>query len=169
VVGLLSTSTSAIYRLAGLLLLKERGSRESGGALRRAVATHVPQRHNTPQTRAPILPAFCDPRRLAKLKFSKSANETRTLCPAGRTALSPWALYHSYRVQWYRSPREAPLRYTRVRTRGVPQRSLVQKAQNAIPHDQGALMAWDKKEKAQEPRGSRGEWNFQLREQRRSP
>jgi hypothetical protein len=28
--------------------------------------------------------------------------------------LSPWASYHSYRVQWYRSPREAPRRYTRV-------------------------------------------------------
>jgi hypothetical protein len=32
--------------------------------------------------------------------------------------------------------------------RGVPHSSPVQKAQNAMPHDQGALMAWHKKEKA---------------------
>jgi hypothetical protein len=36
-----------------------------------------------------------------------------------------------------------------------------------MPHDQGALMAWDKKEKAQELYGSRDERNSRLREQRK--
>ena len=51
----------------------------------------------------------------------------------------------------------------------VPQISLAQKAQNAVLHDQGAFMAWGKKEKAQKPYGSRDERNSWLREQRRSP
>jgi hypothetical protein len=46
---------------------------------------------------------------------------------------------------------------------------LVQKVRNAMPHDQGASMAWDKKEEAQGPHESRDKRNPQLREQRRSP
>jgi hypothetical protein len=47
--------------------------------------------------------------------------------------------------------------------RGVPHSSRpVQKAQNAMPHDQGALMAWDKKEEAQGPHGSRDKRNSRL-------
>jgi hypothetical protein len=53
--------------------------------------------------------------------------------------------------------------------RTVPHSSPVQKAQNAIPHDQGALMAQHKKERARGPHGSRGKRNSRLREQRRSP
>jgi hypothetical protein len=45
----------------------------------------------------------------------------------------------------------------------------VKKAQNAMPHDQGALMSQDKKEEARGPHGSRDERNSWLREQMRSP
>jgi hypothetical protein len=38
-----------------------------------------------------------------------------------------------------------------------------------MPHDQGALMAWDKKEEARGRHGSRDKQNSRLREQRRSP
>jgi hypothetical protein len=38
-----------------------------------------------------------------------------------------------------------------------------------MPHDQGALMAWDKKEEARGPHGSSDNRNSRLREQRRSP
>ena len=40
--------------------------------------------------------------------------ETRTLCPVGRAALSPWACHRRYWVRCYRSSRETPRRCKKV-------------------------------------------------------
>jgi hypothetical protein len=70
------------------------------------------QRHRSPAAaRRPLFGTA--PNRLP-IQISLKAESEVIHDPAGRTALIPWASYHSYRVKWHRSPREAPRRYTRV-------------------------------------------------------